>query len=146
MTFSLYRKTLKLKVIKTCHIPLEEIKCQYNPDLFWAWEKVCGKSLLLSTTPYYDYMHYGRLDKYKELMKLYGRGETWIINNILKFQNLIDDIDKNSVKELPVVLDKPIVKNKYNDSFEVWEGHRRLSICLYRGIKQKVKLCKVLKS
>lgn len=144
MNFSQLRKTLKLETIEEKYIPIRKIKVQFNPDLFKHWEKVCGDSMLVSSTPYYYYLKENRLDKYLELMRLYGRSETWITNNIAKFIKLIQDIDEYGYKgELPVVLEKPIIENPYNDGYSIWEGHRRLSICLFKGIKTKVKLCRI---
>ncbi len=142
MKFSKYRKTLKLRHVNTCHIPYEQIRCQYNPDLFKHWEYVCGDSLKINTTPYYYYLQYRKIDKYKLLFRLYDRSETWITNNIMKFLALIGSIEKNGYQgERPIVLNKPIIKNPYHDQYEVWEGHRRLSICMYKKLKQKVDLC-----
>ena len=145
INFSKYRKKLKLKKVKTCYIPLSEIKCQYNPNLFRFWDEVCGHTMDLTTTPFYKYLMYKDIDPYKKLFNLYGRPETWITNNIMKFQQMTEEINKNGFcNELPIVLEKPVIKNKWNDSFEVWEGHRRLSICRYYNIEQKVKLCRIV--
>lgn len=147
MNFSQYRKTLKFKTISIKYIPIEKIKCQYNPDLVHHWRKVCGDSFSIKSGPFWEYLSYRKTDKYKKLFKLYGRNDIWITNNILKFQGMYETIRKNGFdenKELPVVLEKPVVSNCYNDSYEVYEGHRRLSICLYLGTKQRVRLCKVI--
>ncbi len=145
MKFAEHRRKLKLVPVKDVYIPLNKIKIQYNGDLHKAWKKVCGTSYRIDSTPYYYYLKHRRLDKYLELMRLYGRSDTWTTNNIAKFVQLVESIKENGYQgELPVVLEKPILENDYNNGCEVWEGHRRLSICLYMGIKQKVKLCRIL--
>ncbi len=144
MNFAQYRKTLKLKTIDTLYIDYNTIKVQYNPDLFKYWKKVCGDSMEINSTPYYHYLKYRKIDKYQELMRLYGRPDVWTLNNINKFFALCRSVKKEGVKELPIVLNRPILPNPYNKGISVWEGHRRLSICLYKGIKTKVKLCKLV--
>ena len=147
MKFSKYIKKLKLETIDIIHIPIKEIKCQYNPDRYKYWKEACGESLEIVNSPYWEYLAYKKLDKYNKLFRLYGRSEVWTTNNILKFQAMYNDIAEhgfNNKKDLPIVLDNPVVENKYNNGLEIWEGHRRLAICLYLGIKQKVKLCKII--
>jgi hypothetical protein len=144
MTFSKYRQSLKLKPVGTIVIPFKDIKCQYNPNLNWAWKRICGESLNINTSPFYHYLCYNDFDKYQDLFRLYGRNNLWITNNILKFQRLYEDIHENGIKELPVVLTKPIVKNKFNSGIEIWEGTRRLSIAQYLELDQKVILCEIV--
>jgi hypothetical protein len=147
VNFSQYRKTLKLETIGVKSIPIDKIKCQYNPDMYKHWVKVCGDSFSIESGPYWEYLNYRKTNKYKQLFKLYGRNELWILNNILKFNQLLESVRKDGFDEskgLPVVLETPVVKNKYNKGLEVWEGHRRLSICKYLFIEQRVKLCQII--
>jgi hypothetical protein len=145
MKFSQLRKTLKLETVKDVYIPLEQIKSQYNTDLHHHWENVCGDSYLINSTPYYDYLANKRLNNYIKLMRLYRRDKTWITNNISKFIQLSESIKEYGYQgDLPVVLEKPIAENPYNDGYEIWEGHRRLSICLFYGIRQEVRLCRIV--
>lgn len=145
MNFSKYRKTLKLEYVDTLYIPLNKIKCQINVDFFKYWKRICGDSMEINSTPYYYYLKYRKIERYQDLMRAYGRSEKWIQRNIEKFFSLIKSISKKGfVGELPIVLEKPIIDNLYNKSYEIFEGHRRLSICLYNGIEQKVNLCRIL--
>lgn len=147
MNFSQYIKNIRLKTIDEVYIPIDTIKCQYNFDKYKYWFQACGLSLAIKNGPYWECLMYKKLDKYKELFKLYGRSDTWVTNNILKFQKLYEDISLhgfNEKKGLPIVLNKPIVPHRHNCSLECYEGHRRLSICLYLGRKQKVRLCEIV--
>lgn len=147
MNFSQYIKKLKLKTIDEVYIPIDTIKCQCNSDRYKYWVEACGSSLDIKNGPYWEYLMYKKLDKYKALFRLYGRSELWVTNNILKFQKLYEDISLhgfNEKKGLPIVLNKPVIPSDHNCGYEVWEGHRRLSICLYLGRKQKVRLCEIV--
>jgi len=144
MKFWQYIRDLSLQQIDVKYIPINEIKCQYNPDRYRHWKYACSESLDIKNGPFWEYLNYKKTDKYKKLFRGYGRDEVWITKNIKAFQELVEDISQNGVKELPMVLEKPIINNPYNDSFEIFEGHRRLSICLYLGIKQEVKLFRVI--
>jgi hypothetical protein len=108
---------------------------------------VCGTSLKIDTTPYYHYLKTGDDSQYRKLMSLYGRSEEWIDKNVIKFLCLFADVRRNGFDEskgLPVVLNKPIKANKYNDGYEIWEAHRRLSILHFLKRKQKVILCEIV--
>ena len=151
MNFSKYIKKLdrekRIVEIETKYIPINTIKCQYNFDRYRHWKAACGESLDITNGPFWEYLHYKKTDKYVKLFQLYGRSEGWITNNILKFNQLLEDIRNNGYdksKGLPIVMNKPIVNNPYNSGYCIFEGTRRLSICLYLNIKQKVKLCKVI--
>jgi len=147
MSFSEYRRTLKLKTIDICYLDYDKISCQYNPDYENVWLKVCGGYKITDGLYYKQLIEWKDHKKYFELFRGYGRSLNWISNNITNFYLMMKDIDENGFdqkKELPVVLIKPILKNKYNDSYEIWEGHRRLSILKYLDIKQKVQLCEIV--
>jgi len=147
MNFAKYIKTLKLKTVGMVEVPIETISCQYNPDRYKFWREACGESLDIKNGPFWEYLMYKKLDKYNRLFKLYGRSEVWVTNNILKFQKMYNDISVNGFDEkkgFPIILGSPVINNKYSKGHEIFEGHRRLSICLYLGIKQRVKLCKII--
>ena len=147
MNFSKHIKKLKLETIAEKYIPIDQIKCQYNSDRYKYWVKACGPSLAIKNGPFWEYLEYKKLEKYIALFRLYGRSDTWVTNNMLKFQRLYEEISLGGFDEkkgLPIVLNKPVVPNHHNCSYEIWEGHRRLSICLYLGRKQKVRLCKIV--
>jgi len=137
-------KKTRLQLVEIKQIPVANIKCQYNPDRFKFWEKVCGSSLNINTGPFWYYLETGNTCKYFEVFRGYGRSNKWIIRNIIDFNSLIKDVKKNGIRELPLVLKKPLVKNDYNDGYEIFEGHRRLSIALHFNIRQKIKLCEVV--
>lgn len=146
MKYSDYRKTLKLKQVGIEYIDITKIKCQYNPDYEKKWISICGLSYNINSTPYYEYLSTKKDFKYRKLMEAYGRHESWIDQNINKFNSLTKAIKSEILipEYIPQVLISPTIKNKYNDSYEIWEGHRRLSICLFKRIKQKVRLCEII--
>ena len=142
MGFAAYRKTLKLKKIKYCTIPIEMIKCQYNPDYENVWSMVSDGSYDIEGSPHYKFLQ-GEEDYYIRMHKLYGRNDLWITNKVLRFKSMLDDIEKNGIKEKPIILNRPIQPNVYNSDYEIWEGHHRLAIAKYLNIKPKVKLCQI---
>lgn len=147
MNFANYLKRIKLKHIGETYVPIESMRCQYNPDRFKYWDHVCGNSMTIQSSPFWEYLNYKKQDKYYDLFRLYGRTDEWIKNNILKFQVIYESIASKGYKknkDLPVVLLRPIVENEYNNNFEIYEGHRRLTICLYLRLNQKVLLCEVV--
>ena len=147
MTFAEYRRTLKLKTIDVCYLDYDKIYCQYNPDYEDIWIDVCGGYKIVDGLYYKQLTKWITHAKYYKLFRGYGRSDKWIERNFAKFFDLYMDIGNNGYdqkKDFPIVLNKPIIKNKYNDSYEIWEGHRRLSILKCLGIKQKVQLCEIV--
>ena len=147
MNFAKYLKTIKLEAIDIKHIPIDKISCQFNHDRYKHWIKTCGNSFSIRSGPYWEYLSTRSTKKYTKLFKLYGRSEVWITNNILKFQIMHGNIANHGFDEecgLPIILEEPVLPNEYNSTYEIWEGHRRLSICLYLGIKQRVKVCQII--
>lgn len=145
MIFSKHIKKLKLIHIESKVINLGNVKCQYNPDKYKHWIKVCGDSFTVQSSPFYHFLNAKNTQRYFDLFRLYGRSDVWVSNNILKFQGMYDDILANgfdSKKSLPIVLENPIIKNKYNSGYEIYEGHRRITICQYLNINQEVDLCR----
>jgi hypothetical protein len=142
MSFSEYRKTVKLKKIKTCIIPLDLISCQYNPDYENVWRGVSGGSYKISSSPHYQFLC-GYEEHYIKMHKGYGRNDLWITNKVLKFRRLAEDIRENGIKERPVVLNKPLVANDFNSGYEAWEAHHRLAIAMFLGVNAEVELCEI---
>ena len=142
MKFTEYRRSLKLKKIKKCLIPLENIQCQYNPDYENAWKMVTDGTYSIKSSPHYQFLE-GYEDAYIRMHKLYGKKDLWIVNKVNKFRGLLESIRNDRIKELPIILDKPIKKNCYNSGFEIYEGHHRLAIAVFLGDSPEVQICRI---
>jgi len=140
MNFSEYRRTLKIEEIGIVNIDYDNIHCQYNPDLINKYLSVAD-SLKLSDSPHYKFLK-GDEKPYTEMYRGYGRTEQWIDKKITEFSLLIINIIDYGIKEIPEILIKPIISNRYNDSYEIWEGHHRCAIMMFLNLPMKVMLCK----
>ena len=139
-------------IIKKLH--LNNIQAQYNPDRFRFWKSLhAGQDnevLNMLYSPHYEFLKKYKINKhigednntrYYKLQKLYGRNYRQIKNKILEFIKLFEDIKQNGCKKEIIILSKPIVKNKYNKGFEIFEGHHRITCLLilkYKLINAKV--------
>jgi len=146
MKFSDLIKNINENIYTEKVINIEKIKAQYNPDRFKFWRFLHkGPDQEVLNMLYSP--HYRFLKEYQEqiniknttyynLQKLYGRNDKWIINKINNFIELFESIKKYGCKEKITVLSKPLVENKYNNNFEIFEGHHRLSCLLILNKKQ----------
>lgn len=147
MSFNDYLRSKKPELIDTLFIDPNKIKCQYNPDKFRFWAEVCGTSLSIPSSPFFNYLASGDTTKYRKLFRLYGRSEVWITDNIKAFDVMFDSIVKNGFDEnfnLPIILKKPAMENPYNNGYEIYEGHRRMTIILFLKLNQRVELWAML--
>lgn len=153
MTFSEYiRNRIKITHIKEQPININDIKCQFNPERFQHWIKAVTSGinpLCIEASPHYRLLcdiQKGAVDlrktSYYHMFELYGRSDYWIMEKTRKFLGNYEDILKHGVKELPEILDKPIMKNPYNVGYEIWEGHHRMAIISHLGLDCKVSLCR----
>ncbi len=146
MNFAGYKQSLELKQTEYKYISFDKIKCQFNPDVKAYWLGICG-GYSIDATPYYHYLNTSSSFKYEQLMKSFGRTVDWIKDDIKKFDILYEDIKAKGFdhkKSIPELLENPVLENKYNDSYEIWEGHRRLSICKFLDIPVKVKVFNIV--
>jgi hypothetical protein len=123
----------------------KKLNAQHNPSRFKHWkllhEGPDDKVLNMIYSPHYRLLKSYKEQKYEttpyyKLQKLYGRNDKWIRKKINKFIDMYENIKTNGFKDDPkiVVLINPIVENKYNDSYEIFEGHHRVAICLALNI------------
>ncbi len=137
-------------------ININLIKAQYNPSRFKFWKSLHigpkQEVLNIKYSPHYrllkQYIEQNkniRNTDYYKLQKLYGRNDKWIKNKINKFINLFEDIKKNGydLNQRIIILNKPIVKNKYNNKYEIFEGHHRITCCLI--LKLEKIPCQIIK-
>ena len=141
MIFSKLTKKVNTNNYIESFIELDLIKAQYNPDRFKFWQSLHkgldNEVLNMLYSPHYKFLSGAKEDYYK-MHKLYGRNNKWIKDKINKFTDLLDNIHINGYNKNSkiVVLTKPLVKNKYNAGLEVFEGHHRLTCCLFLGMKE----------
>ncbi len=140
MSFSDKLRSLKIVELRPMEVDYHLIKCQYNPDRWRHWKKVCGNTLSIKKSPHYAFLN-GNHDKYIKMHELYGRNKVWITNKCLKFQSLLEDIEKNGIKDIPTVLKQPVIENPLNKGLEIFEGHHRIAIMQFLGLKPKVVIC-----
>lgn len=117
----------------------KKLKAQYNPERFHIWlglHKGSKKDALnMLYSPHYRYLLNNNHKAYYQLQRKFGRNDKWIQNKIKKFLGVYDSIKRNGFLENVVILEKPIVKNKYNKSFEIYEGHHRVASALALGLE-----------
>jgi len=138
-------------------IPIVDIKAQYNPSRFKLWKSLHSgpdkEVLNMLYSPHCrflkQYKKFGmdiatvNSTSYYKLQKLYGRNDKWIKEKIYKFLDVFNSISSDGYNEEIIVLSSPLVKNKYNNSFEVFEGHHRLSCCYTLGYTEMK--CKIIR-
>lgn len=137
-------------------IDINEIKAQYNPDRFNYWKYLHegpeNEVLNMKYSPHYRFLKQymdqnGLINKmgktsYYKLQQLYGRKDKWIMKKISNFIALYHSVSYEGIRKKIIVLNEPLVDNRYNKSFELFEGHHRLSCGLVLGM-DKIS-CKVL--
>lgn len=152
----------KQQINKICSLKIDKnfieknIRCQYNPDRFELWKRIYTfekerNILYLNYSPHFSFLFWNKAQnmpvqktRYYNLQLQYGRNSSWITNKIMKFQSLVEDVKENGVMNNPVVLTRPIVKNDYNDRFEIYEGHHRLAIAIFLDIECYIDLCEAV--
>lgn len=134
MSFSKLIKNINCDNYKEADVRLDLIKAQYNPDRFKFWKSlhVGPKKEVLNMlySPHFKLLK-GYNDPYIKMQILYGKNDKLINDKVNKLISLCCDILACGLKESIIVLNKPLVENKYNDSFEIFEGHHRLACCLF---------------
>ena len=155
MNFSKLTKKINTDNYIDSVVEISQIKAQYNPDRFGFWKSLHeGPEEEVLNMMYSS--HYRLLDQYVgkgtlkhiektayyKLQQLYGRNDKWIRDKINKFNDMYNSIYEEGLHNNIHILRKPLVKNKYNDSFEIFEGHHRFACCLVLGV-DKI-LCNVI--
>ena len=110
---------------------------QYNPERFHMWVSLhkgpSGKEFDMVYSPHYRLLN-GDEKPYRKLQQMYGRKEKWINNKIEKFLGVYKSIKKNGFIENVSAVEKPLVPNKFNKGFEIFEGHHRVACALALNI------------
>lgn len=147
MSFKAKMKQIDKKEFKDVKIHPSFISAQYNPDRFHLWKKTCvnvadDNFLHMRYSPHVNFLklfeqHGGTLKgqlegtNYYKMHRNYGKSDDWTKNKIKTFLSIYKDIKSNGIKEPPIILTGPIVKNPYNGSYEIFEGHHRCAIALF---------------
>lgn len=139
MNFRQFVKTVDTSNYYEDEVELSKIKAQYNPERFHLWKSLHKgpemEALNMLYSPHYRFLK-DRSDKaYHRLQRLYGRNDRWIKAKIEKFLGVLESIRKNGFTEKLVLVEKPLIENKYNKGFEIFEGHHRDACALILGMK-----------
>jgi len=117
-----------------------ELKAQYNPERFHLWKFLHvgpeEEVLNMMYSPHYRFLKDRNNDSYYRLQRKFGRNNLWIKNKTIKFLNIFESIKKEGFTERLMIMETPIVKNKHNIGFEIFEGHHRVSCALILNIKK----------
>lgn len=146
MKFSNLIKKVNVSVYNERVLDVDEIKAQYNPERFRFWKSLHNgpkkEVLNMLYSPHYRFLKEYQQQinikntSYYKLQKLYGRDHKWIKNKINKFIELFESIKNEGCREKIIILSKPLVINRYNNKYEIFEGHHRLSCFLILNKKQ----------
>ena len=116
------------------------LKAQYNPERFHLWKSLHEgpkkEALNMIYSPHYRFLKDRNNKSYYRLQRSYGRNNKWIDNKVKKFLGVFKSIKNEGFKESIMVVEKPLVKNKYNNGFEIFEGHHRVACALFLNIKE----------
>jgi hypothetical protein len=121
------------------NINLYDVKAQYNPERFCFWKSLHEgpkkEVLNMLYSPHYRFLKDRKNKAYYQLQRFYGRNGKWIKNKINKFLDVFENIKQYGFSGEIIILEKPLVNNKYNYSYEIFEGHHRVACCLVLGMK-----------
>jgi len=151
-SFSSHIKNLKLSEKEVRVMPSNKLRAQYNSDRFHLYKSLHkgpdSEALRMQYSPHCRFLKLYE-DKGKDIFssventayykmhRKYGKCHEWTINKIKKFIALYNNIKAEGYKEdsRVTVFEKPLISNKFNDTYEIWEGHHRVACCIYLGIK-----------
>ncbi len=118
----------------------KKLKAQYNPERFHLWKSLHNGSekeaLNMIYSPHYRFLKNRKDKSYYQLQRFYGRKDKWIKNKIDKFLDVFESIKKDGFTENISAVEIPLVKNKYNKGYEIFEGHHRVACALVLGIEK----------
>lgn len=140
IAFTLMTKMVDTNNYYNLMVNPKKIKAQFNPERFHLWkslhEGLEKEAFSMIYSPHYRFLKDRNNKSYYRLQRLYGRDNKWIQNKIEKFIGVFESIKNEGFIESLMILEKPLVKNIYNDGFEIFEGHHRVACALFLGIKK----------
>jgi len=132
-------------------IKVNLLSAQYNPKRFKYWSSLHDDFpqtvLKMEYSPHIRFLRFyqqhgkgiwNKIEEsaYYKLQKLYGRDRAWIVKKAKKFIRLYVDIKHRGFEGYIEILKHPMHKNKYNESYEIYEGHHRTACCIALGITE----------
>ena len=148
MNFRSLVKTVDTNDYYKGSVSLDRIKAQYNPERFHLWKSLHKgpetETLNMLYSPHYRFLKDQNNKSYYRLQRLYGRNNKWIQVKIKKFLGVFESMKNEGVTESIMILENPLVKNKYNNDFEIFEGHHRVACALVLDMKSIP--CEIIRS
>ncbi len=148
MNFGKYTKTLSFKKIRNEDIKISNLSAQYNSSRFKKYRKVTSSSgndfLKVGNMPHVEFLKLYQAGAstqvlsgtpYYIMLKKYGHKSKWIRSKMNSFIKLFEQLKEGKLKSPITVVEKPIIKNKYNDGYEIYEGHHRTACYFVMGKK-----------
>ena len=115
-------------------VDISKIRAQYNPERFHLWKSLHKgpeiEALNMIFSPHYRFLKDQSDKSYYKLQRMYGRNNKWIQEKIKKFLDVFESMKTEGLKKNVVIVEKPLIKNKYNQEFEIFEGHHRIACAL----------------
>jgi len=115
-------------------VDISKIRAQYNPERFHLWKSLHKgpeiEALNMIFSPHYRFLKDQSDKSYYKLQRMYGRNNKWIQEKIKKFLDVFESMKTEGLKKNVVIVEKPLIKNKYNQGFEIFEGHHRIACAL----------------
>jgi hypothetical protein len=129
-------------------IDISKVRAQYNPERFHLWKSLHKgpeiETLNMLYSPHYRFLKDQNDKSYYKLQQMYGRNNKWIQEKIRKFLSVFESIKNRGIKENIMIVEMPLIKNKYNERYEIFEGHHRVACALVLDIK--LIRCKIIRN
>ncbi|MHA1233209.1 MAG: hypothetical protein ACTSPQ_21510 [Candidatus Helarchaeota archaeon] len=128
-------------------VDISKIRAQYNPERFHLWKSLHKgpeiEALNMIFSPHYRFLKDQSDKSYYKLQRMYGRNNKWIQEKIKKFLDVFESMKTEGLKKNVVIVEKPLIKNKYNQGFEIFEGHHRIACALV--LKMELIQCEIIR-
>ena len=150
-TFTEYLKYgVSLVKVSNTVLPVDQLHVQYNPDRFEKYKslhKGTSETLLkMHASPHcrllkaYEregssiFTNIKNYDYYK-MQRFYGKSHKSAVSKAERFVDLYENIKNAGFNTSIIVVEKPIIENRYNTKCEIYTGHHRVACCIQLGIK-----------
>jgi len=131
-------------------LAISELRAQYNPERFGYWKslhKGCPETVLdMNDSPHCRMLANYEANKkkflanmtkndYYRMQRLFGKRHKRAISKVTRLVKLYESIRKEGFASDIIVVTKPVIANKYNHGYEIYDGHHRVACCINLGIK-----------